>query len=184
MHIIHIRDRHSAPPRLDLTTHTAKPTLQPLYDPTKIAPHQTRLARHHPLGEGHEQAGLAPTLEQGTEPWQLPKYGLEDLQQISEQSLQVEKSPELGFDAWKHPASRADLVTHSMYTFPPATYTPCTQPPRRDNDSPGDSAKYASCTRSRGETTSSSWKFANQRKHPEPTPAHDASCLTIPPNGG
>ena len=40
----------------------------------KIALHQTRLARQHPLVEGHEQAGPAPTLEQGTEPGQLPKY--------------------------------------------------------------------------------------------------------------
>jgi len=74
MHIIHIRGRHNPPPRLDLTTHATKPTLQPLYDPTKIALHQTRLARQHPLVEGHEQAGPAPTLEQGTEPGQLPKY--------------------------------------------------------------------------------------------------------------
>jgi len=120
------------PPRLDLTTHATKPTLHQLYDPTKIVPHQTRLARYYPLREGHEQARPAPALEQGTEPGHLPQY--EDLHQNSEQNLQQEKLIEPGLDAWKHPASRADLVTHSMHTVPPATNTPCTHPLRQDND--------------------------------------------------
>jgi len=38
MRIIHIHGRHSPPPRLNLTTHVTKPTLQQLYDPTKIVP--------------------------------------------------------------------------------------------------------------------------------------------------
>jgi len=106
-------------------THATKPTL----DPTKIVPHRTRPARYHLFGEGHEQARSAPALEQGTEPGQLPQHGEEDLQQNSEQNLQ-----QPGLDAWRHPPSRADLVTHSMHTVPPATYTPCTQPLRQDND--------------------------------------------------
>jgi len=95
-HIIHIHGRHIPPPRLDLTTHAIKSTLQQPYGLTKIVRHKaklrTRLARYHPFGEGHEQARPAPALVQGTEPRQLPQLANEDLHQNPEQSLQQEKS--------------------------------------------------------------------------------------------
>jgi len=50
-HIIHIHDRHSPPPRLDL---------QQPHGPAKIVRKKPKLlawlARYHPFGEGHEQA--------------------------------------------------------------------------------------------------------------------------------
>jgi len=59
-HIIHIHGRHSPPPRLDLTPHATKSTLQQPHGPAKIMRQKpnllTRLARYHPFGEGHEQA--------------------------------------------------------------------------------------------------------------------------------
>jgi len=90
-HIIIIHDRHSPPPRLDLITHAIKSTLQQPHGPTKTIRQKpkllTRLARYHPFGEGHEQDRLAPALEQGTEPGQLPQHATEDLKQNLEQSL-------------------------------------------------------------------------------------------------
>jgi len=60
-HISLIHGRPSPPPRWDSTPHAPTPTLQQALDPTKNERHKhkrmARVARCHPYGEGHEQAG-------------------------------------------------------------------------------------------------------------------------------
>ena len=80
---IYNRDRHSPPPRSDLTTHAMLPTLQMRNDPTKTAPHQARPARYHSLGDGHERPQPDPKLLQET----VSKHGQNVPQYISIQNL-------------------------------------------------------------------------------------------------
>ena len=77
MGITHIHDRHSPPPRSDLTTHTIIPTLQTRNDSTTVVPHQAGPARYHSLGKGYEQTQPTLTLVQGTVIGLLSKHGLE-----------------------------------------------------------------------------------------------------------
>jgi len=60
-HISFIHDRPNPPQRWDSTPHAPTPTLLEALDPTKNERHKhkrmARIARYHPYGEGHEQAG-------------------------------------------------------------------------------------------------------------------------------
>jgi len=137
-HIIHIHGRHSLPPRLDLMTHATHQTQQHQHGTAKILRQKTklptRLARYHPLGEGHEQARLVLGPEQGTEQGQLPRHTAKVLQQNPEQSQQKEKSAEPWHDEWTLQASHTDSDTHSMHTAPAAP-----RHPRHDSDTMQDS---------------------------------------------
>jgi len=84
-HIIHIRDAHSPPPRLDLMTHAKQQTLQQPHGQTGMLGQTSELtpwlARHHPFGEGHGQARSVLGPEQGTEHGMLPLHATQELQQ-------------------------------------------------------------------------------------------------------
>ena len=72
-HISFIHDRPSPPPRRDSTPHAPTPTLQQVLDPTKNERQKqkrmARVARYHPYGEGHEQAGRrSPPPQQDSTP--------------------------------------------------------------------------------------------------------------------
>jgi len=60
-HISLIHGRTSPPSRWDSTPHATTPTLYQTLDPTKNEQHKHKrlapVARYHPYGEGHEQAG-------------------------------------------------------------------------------------------------------------------------------
>ena len=133
MGITHIHDRHSPPPRSDLTTHTIISTLQTRNDSTTVVPHQAGPARYHFLGKGYEQTQPALTLVQGTVIGRLSKYGLETPQLNLVQNPQLEESTEPGRGAESYPISCTDLLTH---TAPPLPCTPFTQFPHQDTDAP------------------------------------------------
>jgi len=124
MGITHIHERHSPPPRSDLTTHTIISKLQTRNDSTAVVPHQARPARYHSLGKGYEQTQPALTLVQGTVIGLLSKYGMEAPQLNLVQNPQLEESAEPGRGAESYPISCTDLFTH---TAPPLPCTPFTQ---------------------------------------------------------
>ena len=125
--ITYIYGRHSPPPPSDLTTHVMLPTLQMRNDPTKNAPHQTRPARYHSLGDGHERPQPAPKPLQVT----VSKQGQKVPQQISVQNLQLVESSEPERDAESDPIICTVLPPH---TASPGSGTPLAQPLDRDSD--------------------------------------------------
>jgi len=147
--IIHIRARHTPPPRLDLTTHATIPALQTRNDPTKTVSHQTRLSRYRYLEDGHEHPQPAPKLVQGTALGPLPKHEQKVPQQVSVQNLQPEESTEPGRGAESYPISCTDLPPH---TASPVPCTPLTQPLDQDSDVPQQFSyeKYQQTERTRG----------------------------------
>jgi len=142
MHIIHIRGAHSPSPQVDLTSHAAQQTQQHSHGPAEILRQNSklppRLARHHPFGEGHEQARSVLGPEQGTEQGQPARHATEDLQQNPEHSHLASMyyaissrwlCSGLWHNTWTHQASQPDSDKHIMHTAPPAP-----RHSRHDND--------------------------------------------------
>jgi len=80
-HIIHIQGARSPPLRLDLTTPAKQQTQQHPYGPAALLGQNSRLARHHPFGEGYGQARSVLRPDQGIEQGMLPWHATQGLQQ-------------------------------------------------------------------------------------------------------
>jgi len=125
LHIIHIRDAHSPPQHVTLTTYATQQAHQHSHGLAGIV-WQTfkpppRLARYHPFGEGYEQALSVLGPRQGTGQGQLPEHATEDLQQNPANNQHKAKLAEPGHKTWAYQASNTDSDKLPMHAAPSAS---------------------------------------------------------------